>query len=458
MTDAVSPDAPAAAPASVETSPYSKGYTRYAMWLLLGIYIINFLDRQVVNILAEPIKNDLGLADWQLGLLSGLAFAVLYTILGIPIAQLAQRKNRSVIIASSVAVWSGFTALCGTATNFLQLVLYRVGVGIGEAGCSPPAHSLIADYVPKSKRNSALAFYSMGTPIGTLLGLIFGGMIADHYGWRTAFFVAGAPGLIFAVLALFTLREPRQLMARHAAHIEAAKASFAETMAFLAKRPTFWLIAIAAAIKAFIGYGHAPFTGSFFLRNHAAEVAVLAERTSEFIGIPMKSIGFLGLALGILAGLSGTVGAWFGGWIADKVGQKDIRGHMVAPAIASLVTIPVYIAAVTVPSAPLALCLLAVNAFLATIWYGPVYGTAQSIVPVHMRPTTAAVLLFIINLIGLGLGPLAVGIASDIFNRGMGLGSAEGIRWALIASAAFGLVAFAAFWMARKTIREDTVS
>jgi MFS family permease len=371
---------------------------------------------------------------------------------------MAQRRNRPMIMAGSVAIWSGFTALSGTATNFVQLLLYRVGVGIGEAGCSPPAHSLIADYVPKSKRNSALAFYSMGTPIGTLLGLIFGGLIADHYGWRTAFLVAGAPGLIFALLALFTLREPREILKRHSAQIEAAKATFAETVAYLARKRTFWLIAVAAAVKAFIGYGHAPFTGSFFLRNHAAEVAAMAERASDILGFTVKSVGFLGLALGILAGLSGTVGAWFGGWIADKVGQKDIRAHMIAPAVASLVTIPVYIAAVTVPSAPLALCLLAVNAFLATIWYGPVYGTAQSVVPIHMRPTTAAILLFIINLIGLGLGPLAVGIVSDVFNKGLGMGSAEGVRWALIVSASVGLVAFACFWFARKTIREDTVS
>src|SRR5690349_5628638 len=157
------PTAPAAA------APFSPAYTRYAMGLLLGIYIVNFLDRQVINILAEPIKEDLGLADWQLGLMSGLAFAVFYTFLGIPIARLAERKNRAFIIGSATAVWSGFTALCATAGNFWQLIFYRIGVGVGEAGCTPPAHSLIVDYTPKEKRASALAFYSMGTPIGGLL-------------------------------------------------------------------------------------------------------------------------------------------------------------------------------------------------------------------------------------------------------------------------------------------------
>ena len=204
----VEPSAPPAASgaqAAPYTAPYSPGYTRYAMFLLLGIYIVNFLDRAVVNILAEPIKNDLGLADWQLGLMSGLAFAIFYTVLGIPIARLAERKNRPIIIGTAVAVWSGFTALSGMAQNFAQLVLFRIGVGVGEAGCTPPAHSLIADYVPKEKRASALAFYSMGTPLGGLLGLVMGGLIADAYGWRVAFFVAGAPGILFALLCWFTL-------------------------------------------------------------------------------------------------------------------------------------------------------------------------------------------------------------------------------------------------------------
>lgn len=456
MTDAVTPAAQpgvkSAMPDDAAAPPFSAGYTRYAMFLLLGIYVVNFLDRQVVNILAEPIKNDLGLADWQLGLMSGLAFAIFYTFLGIPIARLAERKNRAVIIGSAVAVWSGFTALCATATNFMQLIAYRIGVGVGEAGCTPPAHSLIVDYVPKEKRASALAFYSMGTPIGGLLGLVMGGLIADAYGWRMAFLVAGAPGLIFAVLAFFTLKEPRKLMADHAARVAATSATFTQTMSYLMKRRTFWFIAFAAAIKAFIGYGHAPFTASFFLRNHTAEVASMA---ADF---GLKSVGFLGLALGLISGTAGAVGSWVGGWIADKYGKNDLRAYMVAPAIASLVTIPVYIIAVTIDSAGIALLILAINGFLGTLWYGPVYGTGQSVVPPHMRATAAAILLFIINLIGLGLGPLAVGLLSDWLNKGMGLGAAEGVRWALILSASFGVVAFACFWAARKTIREETVS
>jgi MFS family permease len=483
MTEAVSSgvdsgSAPTAAEA--EAQPFSKGYTNYVMWLLLGIYIINFLDRQVLNILIEDIKLELKLTDTQMGLLGGLAFAIFYTFLGIPIARLAERKNRAVIIGSSVAVWSGFTAMCATVGNFWQLLLYRIGVGVGEAGCTPPAHSLIVDYVPKEKRASALAFYSMGTPIGTLVGLIMGGLVADAYGWRAAFLVAGAPGLIFALLAFFTLKEPRARLARHAAHVQAASATFGQTVRYLTGKPTFWFISMAAAVKAFIGYGHAPFTASFFFRNHTEEVSRLATFWGDLLGFDLQSRGFVGLALGIMGGIAGTVGALAGGMIADRFGKHDLRAYMVTPAIASLLTIPIYILAVTVDSAILAFCLLAMNAFLGTLWYGPVYGTGQSVVPPHMRATAAALLLFIINLVGLGLGPLAVGAVSDLsanmILQGTGLdvgscreavgaakatcaaASGEGVRWALILSTLFGLVAFFGFWKARKSIREDVVS
>lgn len=482
MAEATAPGIePNIAPAAATDAPApSKAYTSYVMWLLLGIYVINFLDRQVLNILIEDIKLELKLTDTQMGLMGGLAFAIFYTLLGIPIARLAERKNRAAIIGASITVWSGFTALSATAGNFWQLLLYRIGVGVGEAGCTPPAHSLIADYAPKEKRASALAFYSMGTPIGTLIGFILGGLVADAYGWRAAFLVAGLPGLVFALLAFFTLKEPRARLAQHAAQVRAASATFAETLRYLAGKQTFWFIAFAAAIKAFIGYGHAPFTASFFFRNHTEEVARLAELFGDLFGFNLQSRGFVGLALGIMGGIAGTIGALLGGVIADRFGKRDLRGYMVTPAIASLVTIPVYVAAVTVHSAVAAFCLLALNQLLATLWYGPVYGTGQSVVPPHMRATAAAILLFIINLIGLGLGPLAVGAVSDLvantFLASQGLdvhacksaaGAAkaicaektgEGVRWALILCALTGIVAFAGFWLARRTIREDTVS
>lgn len=433
-------------------APVSTAYRRYALWVLLIIYTLNFLDRQVVNILAEPIKRDLGLADWQLGMMTGLAFAVFYTVLGIPIARLAETRNRPFIIGASVAAWSAFTVLCGFTQNFAQLILARIGVGVGEAGCTPPAHSLITDYVPREKRASAIAFYSIGTPLGTLAGMAMGGLIADAYGWRAAFMVAGAPGVLFALVAAFTLVEPRKALAAEMAARASSQISFAAALAVLATKKTFWLVALAASIKAFIGYGHAPFTASFFFRNHGPELAELAAMFG------LKSAGFLGLALGLIGGTAGVIGAWLGGVFADRLGAKDLRAYVTVPAIASLITIPIYITAVSHPAPMTAIGLLAINALLATLWYGPVYATAQSIVDPALRATASAVLLLIINLIGLGLGPLAVGLLSDVLSSHAGLGEAQGVRWALITSATLGLAAFALFWAARDSIREEMVA
>jgi MFS family permease len=443
--------AEAAMPSPV-INPVSSGYRRYALWVLLIIYTLNFLDRQVVNILAEPIKRDLGLADWQLGMMTGLAFAIFYTVLGIPIARMAETRNRPFIIGASVAAWSAFTVLCGFTQNFWQLILARIGVGVGEAGCTPPAHSLITDYVPREKRAGAIAFYSIGTPLGTLAGMAMGGLVADAYGWRVAFMVAGAPGVIFALIAAFTLVEPRRQLAADIAARAASKISFGAALAVLATKKTFWLVALAASIKAFVGYGHAPFTASFFFRVHGPEVAELAARFG------LKSAGFLGLALGLIGGTAGVIGAWFGGILADRLGAKDLRAYVIVPAIASLVTIPFYILAVSVGSPMAAIGILTIPVLLGTLWYGPVYATAQSIVDPHMRATASAVLLLIINLIGLGLGPVAVGALSDLLAGPGRLGEAQGVRWALILSTLLGLVAFGLFWTARKTIREEMVA
>lgn len=443
--------AEAATPSPV-INPVSTGYRRYALWVLLIIYTLNFLDRQVVNILAEPIKRDLGLADWQLGMMTGLAFAIFYTVLGIPIARLAETKNRPFIIGASVAAWSAFTVLCGFTQNFWQLILARIGVGVGEAGCTPPAHSLITDYVPREKRASAIAFYSIGTPLGTLAGMAMGGLVADAYGWRAAFMVAGAPGVIFALIAAFTLVEPRRQLAADIAARASSQISFAAAIAVLATKKTFWLVALAASIKAFIGYGYAPFIASFFFRNHGPEIAQLAA------GFGLKSAGFLGLALGLIGGTAGVVGAWLGGVLADRLGARDLRAYVMVPALASLVTIPIFITAVSLDAPMHAIGFLSINALLATLWYGPVYATAQSIVEPHMRATASAVLLLIINLIGLGLGPVAVGLLSDVLAGQMGLGEAQGVRWALIVSATLGLAAFGLFWAARNSIREEMVA
>jgi MFS family permease len=307
--------------------------------------------------------------------------------------------------------------------------------------------------VPKEKRASALAFYAMGTPLGSLVGLGLGGVIADAYGWRMAFIVCGVPGVVLAIVAALTLVEPRirataaELRQRAEAMREARP--FREAMATLRRKRTFWLVSFAAAVKAFIGYGQAPFAASFFYRVHGEEIAALAAQFG------LQSGGFIGLSLGLMAGLGGAAGAFMGGVIADKYGGRDYRAYVSVPAIASLAVIPIYAAGIMAPSALFALGCLLLGSVLGTLWYGPVYATAQTIVPPHMRATASAILLFIINLIGLGLGPLAVGALSDVLGLGFGLGEAEGVRYALLISSFTGLIAAALFWMARKTIRAE---
>ena len=431
----------------------SSGFRSYALVVLMVVYTINFLDRSIVSILAEPIKDDLKISDTQLGLLTGLAFGIVYCGFGLPIARLADRFNRVHIISGCLALWSACTVLCGQAGSYATLVAARMGVGVGEAGCTPTAHALIADYTPKEKRASALAFFSMGTPLGSLLGLAMGGVIADAYGWRAAFLIAGLPGLFLAVLCFFTLKEPRDALAEAARRANtAAQVSFGATVRYLSSKRTFWCMAFGASIKAFIGYGHAPFTASFFLRNHGPEIAQLAGQFG------LKPIGFLGLALGLLSGVFGTFSSWAGGYIADRFGGKDFRAYGSVPALASLVVIPFYFLVYLADTAVLALLLLIPLHLMGSLWYGPVYASGQSLVPPTMRATSASIMIFIINMVGLGGGALVVGALSDWFNVGWGLGKADGIRWALITSGCFGIAAAGLFTLARSRIRQEMVS
>jgi predicted MFS family arabinose efflux permease len=245
------------APAAVALPLPGRAYRSYALGLLMLIYVVNFVDRQVVSILADLIKQDLKLADWQLGLMTGLAFAVLYTVLGLPIARIAERGDRPLIIAVAVAVWSGFTALSGMAQTFTHLVLARIGVGVGEAGCTPPALSLIADTVPKAQRASAVSVYMLGAPVGSLLGLALGGLIADAFGWRMAFVIVGLPGLLLAAIAALTLREPRRgrpVVAR----ADDGVPSFREALTELRGKRTYWRVVGGVTIKSFASYGRWP--------------------------------------------------------------------------------------------------------------------------------------------------------------------------------------------------------
>ncbi len=444
---------------SIPASPAlpSLTYSRYATGVLMVVYMLSFLDRQVLSILAEPIKLDLGLADWQIGAVSGLAFAMFYTLVGIPVARLSERGHRPYIIACAITVWSASTVLCGFAKSFTHLALARIGVGTGEAGCTPPALSLIADYVPRERRSSAVAIYMAGAPAGVLIGMVLGGIVASHWGWRTAFLVAGAPGVLVAILVALTLREPRlqlrreEILQSSSSDQSTSKETFAATLKVLMGKPTYRLLVSAITMNAFIQYSVNTFIGSFFFRNHAAEIAEIA------VLFGLKPVGFLGISLGLILGLSGVAGSIFGGRLSDHFAKRDIRAHMTVPAIGVLVGTPFYIATFMIDSLPLALGLLLIPSTLNAMYYGPAYGIVQGLVKPSMRATATAVLLLVISLVGLGLGPLIVGAVSDLLTS-QGLGEAVGLRWAMTLCVLAAIPTAICFLLARKSLQADLVS
>lgn len=402
---------------------------RVTLWILLTVYVFNFIDRQIVNILAEPIARDLKLSDTQIGLMTGLAFALFYTVLGIPIARLADRQttSRPKLIAVALALWSGMTALCGVAQNFWQLLLARIGVGVGEAGCTPPAHSLISDMVPHDKRASALAFYSLGIPIGSLLGMVIGGLLADYMGWREAFVVVGLPGVALALVVWFVLRDPRHsdVAAVLQAKSQPAALPLGKAVAEVMRSRAFVLLVLAGSAAAFLSYGKTTWTTIFFQRTHD------------------MTPGQVGLWFGIIGGVGGILGTWLGGYLADRFGAKHRRHVLTAPAVGMALAVPLAIAAYQAPSWPLALVLIFVPQVFNSLYYGPCYSAAQGLVPLRARAIAAASLLFFQNLIGLGLGPLFFGMLSDWLQPVYG---ADSVRYVLYGAAVLGLVPAFFFW------------
>ncbi|MFN4019134.1 MAG: spinster family MFS transporter [Erythrobacter sp.] len=402
---------------------------RVTLWILLSVYVFNFIDRQIVNILAEPIARDLRLSDTQIGLMTGLAFALFYTVLGIPIARFADRAttSRPKLIALALSVWSVMTALCGMAQNFVQLLLARIGVGVGEAGCTPPAHSLISDIVPPEKRASALAFYSLGIPVGSLLGMVIGGTLADLMTWRDAFVIVGLPGVGLALLVWFVLKDPRQADAAAVLRAQSQPAALPLTEALreVMGSRAFVLLLCAGSAAAFLSYGKTTWTTIFFQRTHDL------------------TPGQVGLWFGLLGGVGGMLGTWLGGYLADRFGASNRRHVLSAPAIGMAIAVPLAIAAYQAPGWPLALALLFLPTVFNSLYYGPCYSAAQGLVPLRARAIAAASLLFFQNLIGLGLGPLFFGMLSDWLQPTYG---AESVRYVLYGAAVLGLVPAFFFW------------
>ena len=405
-------------------------HARTMLWILLVVYIFNFLDRQIVNILAEPIKRDLGLSDTELGLLAGPAFAFLYALLGIPIARYADKdgSNRVRLIALALAIWSAMTAVCGLAQNFVQLLFARIGVGIGEAGCTPAAHSLISDSVAPEKRSSAIAFYGLGVPIGSLLGLVIGGIVNDLYGWRIALMLVGAPGLLLALAVLVFMREPRHLRAAETAvAARPAQLSTGDALREIFASRAFVYILIASSVVAFLGYGKALWTISFFIRSHGLS-------TTE-----------AGLSMAVVLGLAGVLGTWLGGKMADKFGARDKRHILTFPAYGMAVAAPVLFLGYDMEDWRVAAALLIIPTILNSAYYGPAYACVQGLARPQARAVAASIMLFGQNLIGLGFGPFLFGVLSDALEPVAGQ---ESVRWVLYGAAWLGLIPAFFFWRA----------
>jgi MFS family permease len=424
----------------------SDGYKAYALLLLVVVYTSNFIDRQIIGIVAANLKQDLGITNLQIGLLAGLSFAVLYSILGVPIARLAERYNRVTIIAVSLALWSAFTAACGLAQNFTQLFLMRIGVGIGEAGCSPAGQSLLSDYYSPRKRATALAIYSLGIPLGTLFGALIAGNIAETYGWRMAFFIVGVPGLALAVLLKLTLKEPARGTYDPPARSEAAPSLWRVCKTLFGKA-SFRHMAIGATLSSFAGYGIASF-GVLFL-------------VSGPFGL---GVGQAAGAYGVVGGLAAAFGIFMGGVVTDFIGRRSTRAYPLVPGIGFLIAAPLYFFAFQQSSLiGIAIWIIA-PLILQYLYLGPTFAVTHNLVEPRMRASATALLFLPINLVGLGLGPPFVGWLADLMTdrsfaaKGLGVFEAacakpapgapadllaacgasghEGVKWAIIITAA----------------------
>jgi predicted MFS family arabinose efflux permease len=405
---------------------------RLLLSLLLLAYIFNFLDRQILGILAQPIKADLDLTDTEFGAVGGLAFALLYSLLGVPLAYLADRTSRSAVIAGSLAVWSALTALCGTTMGYWQLFLYRLGVGVGEAGGVAPSYALIADYFPPGQRARALAVFSLGVPIGLASGTLIGAYLASAIDWRAAFLVMGIAGILLAPVLKYFVRDRAPSLGPGT-----TTAPLRQVFPILARKRTFWLMALASSASSLCGYGLALWIPSVLIRSFGLDLV----QTGQF---------FASLLL-----VGGTAGVFAGGWLADRLGTGDRRWYARLPAIAWLISAPTFVAGLLAPNLLVAWPILLIPNALNILWLAPVTTAVQHLVPQQMRATASACFLLINNLIGLGAGPLLIGRLSDALRQSYGV---ESLRYAAVACTAFYFVAAALMWLASRRLPHDWVT
>lgn len=420
--------------AVTESALISPAARRYAMVVLAVVYMVNFVDRQILAILLPAIRDEFRVSDTVLGLLAGTAFALFYVSVGIPVARIADRVNRRNLIAAAVAIWSGMTALSGFAANVTHLALARIGVGIGEAGCSPPAHSIIADLYPPEKRSAAMGFYSLGISAGIMLAYLAGGWIVENFNWRAAFFLVGLPGLVLAGIVRFTLPEPARGSIENR-NDSGRQPGLAVALRLMLSCRTFVRLALAAGLASLVGYSIISWMPSFAARSFGA------------------SMSSLGLWLGLIFGLAGGAGLYLGGLMADRIARTGRRNMLRFIAVATLLSAPLYLFAFLSPSIKQTLLLFIVPTLFSYAYLAPVLGQVQGLVALRMRSVASAVMLLVMNILGYAIGPPATGMISDVLQARFG---DESLRYALIIVAVVFLpIASWFFVMAGRTLGGD---
>lgn len=430
---------PNSATGGATSSPeVTEGYRRYILFMLLMVFTFSHIDRHILAVLLQPIKEEMLLSDTQLGFLTGFAFAFFYATLAMPMAMWADRHSRKNLIIVVLSVWSVLTMVCGLATNFLQLAVARIGVSIGEAGSSPPSHSMIADIYPPERRATAMAVLATGVNLGVFIGFYFGSWVAEIYDWRVAFFVVGGPGLILAAIMWLTFREPPRGHADgHTASSSIHKGPAPPLKVVFSR---FWTVKslrhliVGATLNVFVGYGVVAWVASFLIRSHG------------------MSLGEAGGKVGIYAGIVGLVGTLIGGYLSDRLGRGDPRRRMWLLAVAAVVAAPFYVGFLLVTDSELAINLWIVPLILGAFYLPATFAMVQGLSPVRMRSVSAAILFFILNILGLGLGPQTVGILSDYLAPEYG---SDSLRYAMLIAGLASLWAGVHFTLSARTLRAD---
>lgn len=404
-----------------QDTAFSQTYKRYVLATLTLVYTLNYLDQGLISLLLQPIKEDLHLSDTQLGFLTGIAFAMFYATLGLPIARWADRGNRVTITSMAIALWGVTVMLCLFVSNFIQLVFARVAAAVGESGCMPPTYSLVGDYfAAPAERARAMAIYMLANPLSGVISFIAGGWLNERYGWRSTFFLMGIPALLVAVLVRLTIVEPRIPAPRDQVRAPPSP-SVAAVPAILWRQRSSRHLGIAVILLFTMGYGLGPWFAAFMMRSHGMGTAEL------------------GVWLGLISAIAGIPGALLGGYVAARWFANNARSQMRLSALMTAVLVPCFVLFLLLPQKRQALIALVPLAVVGNVFVGPAFALMQRLVVDEMRATTLAVVMLLANLIGMGIGPQVIGVLSDLLMPVLG---SDSLRYAML------LMSFAYFWAA----------